>query len=218
MSQVQKPTHVSMSQVSLVEQYRERILAPERRELGFHVTSLLYDCVRRCFYNVTEEPRFDTVTQIKLNLGSLIHKHYRLDGATHELKLQWDGIIGSMDVYNPETGEVVDLKSVWTPGRYIKELPYEHHKRQLEYYSLLLAKNNLKVGPLNVLYVPINVAKTIKPRPVEEIEAEVSAKVQAIRAGQDSKIPPPPLLKSRECGFCPYLRLCDKQEKQRTSG
>jgi len=78
---------------------------------------------------------------------------------------------------------------------------------------LLLAKNNLRVGPATVLYVPINVAKTIEVRPVSEIETEVTAKVAAIKAAQESKIPPEGLLKSRECKFCPFLKLCDEAEK-----
>jgi CRISPR/Cas system-associated exonuclease Cas4 (RecB family) len=162
---------------------------------------------------VTEEPKFDDIVKIKLNLGSLIHKHYRLDGATHELKLTWNGITGSLDVYVPETGELLDLKSIWTPSTYIKELPYIHHARQIEYYCLLLAKNNLRVGPATVLYVPINVAKTIEVRPISEVEAEVAAKVKAVKQAQESKIPPLGLLKSRECNYCPFLRLCDEVEK-----
>ena len=201
-----------MSEQTLVEKYRKMLLTDDPRERGLHVTSLVYDCVRRCYYNVTTEPKFDTVTKIKLNLGSLIHKHYRLDGATHELKLQWDGIVGSLDVYVPETGELLDLKSIWTPGQYIKELPYIHHARQIEYYCLLLAKNNLRVGPATVLYVPINVAKEITVRPISEIEAEVTRKVAAIKEAQESKTPPEGLLKSHECRFCAYLRLCDEVE------
>jgi len=209
---------MTMTEASLVEHYREALLKRDQRELGFHVTSLVYDCFRRCYYNVTVEPHFEPVVQIKMNLGSLIHKHYRLDGATHELKLQWDGIVGSLDVYVPETGELLDLKSIWTPGQYIKELPYVHHARQIEYYCLLLAKNNLRVGPATVLYVPINVAKEITVRPISEIEAEVTRKVAVIKEAQESKIPPEGLLKSRECRFCPYLGLCDEIEKAKEIG
>ena len=206
-----------MSEVSLLDRYRGLLTTDNPREYGFHVTSLVYDCLRRCFYNVTTKAKFDIVTQIKLNLGSLIHKHYRLDGATHELKLTWDGITGSLDVYLPDTGELLDLKSIWTPSAYIKELPYVHHARQIEYYCLLLAKNNLRVGPAMVLYVPINVAKTIEVRPISEIEAEVTAKVAAVKEAQETKIPPLGVLKSRECRFCPFLKLCDECEKTKES-
>ena len=202
-----------MSQATLVERYRGKLLALEPREYGFHVTSLVYSCVRRCYFNVTEEPHFDQVTRMKLNIGQVVHKAFRLEDATHELKLTWDGIVGSLDVYSPETGELLDLKTIYTPSQYIKELPYPHHRTQVEYYCLLLAKNNLRVGPATVLYVPINVAKTIEVRPISEIEAEVAAKVKAVKQGQETKIPPPGLLKSRECRFCPHLGVCDEAEK-----
>jgi len=202
---------------SLVERYRAKILENQPRERGFHVTSLVYDCLRRCYYNVTKEAKFDNVVQMKLNIGQVVHRCFRLDDATHELKLTWDGIVGAIDVYDPNTGELVDLKTSFTPGQYVKELPYTHHRIQVEYYALLLSKNNMKITKATILYVPHNVAKEVTLRPLEEIEKEVTAKVEIVKAGTL----PTGTFASRECRFCPFLGDCRKDggwpEKEATA-
>jgi len=193
---------------SLVNRYRAKILENQPRERGYHVTSLVYDCLRRCYYNVTKEAKFDDVVQMKLNIGQVVHKCFRVEDATHELKLQWNGLVGAIDVYDPETGELVDLKTSFTPGQYVKELPYSHHRIQVEYYALLLAKNSMKVSKATILYVPHNVAKDVEIRPLEEVEKEVSTKVLAIKSAQETEKVPGGTYASRECKFCPFLGDC----------
>jgi hypothetical protein len=66
----------------------------------------------------------------------------------------------------------------------------------------------MKVSKATILYVPHNVAKDVEIRPLDEVEAEVTAKVQAIQVAKATDVLPVGTYASRECRFCPFLHDC----------
>lgn len=173
------------------------------------VTELVAECPRFVFFNRIFGPYFERPRNIvSLLLGKKLHEVSIL-GKEMEMKLEWNGIVGVIDEYDPENGIVLEKKFV---QRTPKE-PYEHHVRQLEYYKLLLAKNGKPYSYFILWYFsfedredPVRIF-LIPTRPLDVLENEVTVKKEALSfALKAGKIPQRKI--GWLCKYCNFSKLC----------
>jgi len=189
--------------MNIQEKIFEAIVDGPRRE-GIHVTELVYDCLRKGYYaHHYGEGFFDIKTLTTFWIGKALHKTKILKH--NEMTLKWNGIVGTVDDY--EKGVLIDKKTTtFTPKD-----PWKHHIKQLEYYALLLTKNNIPFKEAHIVYINITDKKftifPVKIRDFETIEKEIIRKKEIFeKALKDSKSP------TRKvgwlCSYCSYASVC----------
>lgn len=191
--------------------WEEHVPSDER----ISVTELVSECPRAVFFSRVFGNYFVRMRNIiALLLGKKLHEVSIL-GKEMEMKLEWEGIVGVIDEYDPDTGLVLEKKFV---SRTPKE-PYEHHVKQLTYYKLLLAKNNLPYSFFVLWYFafdnfedPVKIFVIPTP-PVDSIEREAVLKKEALTfALRSGKIPTRKM--SWYCRYCPFAKLCFMPKEQ----
>jgi len=206
-----RPTNFYTDNMNIKEELFKAIMREEDdRSRGIHVTSLVYDCLRRGYYeNKFEEGFFDMKTLITFWIGKAVHKTPILKN--HELKLEWNGITGTVDEY--QDGIIIDKKTT----TYTPKSPNGHHIKQIEYYAVLLSKNGYRVREGHLIYININdkdiVVFPIKIRSLEDVEAEMVEKKIILENSIRDKTEPrrsPGWL----CGYCNYAGVCFKEKKE----
>jgi len=129
-----------------------------------------------------------------------------LEGDKEVVKVDYRGIVGRVDEY--EKGILIDKKTV----RNIPDKILEHHKTQLEYYTVLLEKNKYPVLTCGIVY--INVASSevrvylldrIRDRSVIEYEM-LERRDKLIDSLREDKIPERHI--SWLCKYCPFFKIC----------
>lgn len=192
--------------MDLIEKMYEAINKQDERKQGIHVTSLVYDCLRRSYYSEKfGEGFFDIKTLITFWIGRVLHHTQVLK--EHELQLEWLGILGTVDEF--EDGILLEKKTT----AFMPKAPLEHHVTQLEYYKLLLEKTGKRVKQMFLMYIDI-ANKDIKvfevePRPLAEIEVELIAKKTELEASLLKNIVPPRHA-GWLCGYCNFASICFK--------
>lgn len=189
-----------------------KAIAREETEMpeGIHVTSLVYDCMRRGYYdNTHEESFFDLKTLLTFWIGRAVHKTPIL--SNHEMTLKWGGIVGTLDEF--QDGIIIDKKTT----TYMPKSPNAHHARQIEYYAVLLWKNGLVFKEGYLVYIDINNKDIevfpVKTRPLPIVEAEMMKKKTLLEEAIKNNIPP-----KREigwiCNYCSYASICFKEKEK----
>ena len=173
------------------------------------VTALVYDCLRRAYYNaVVPEEIIDPAGKIRVLVGKKLHETQVFP--VHELELEWRGIHGRIDEYDPERKLLVDKKTT----RKIPREPYEHHIKQLLFYKVLMEHNGYPVKKAAVLYIDVN-STDVVAYPVdlsagfdmEAVEKEMLEKAGRLRRALKSGILPPRSM-SWLCHYCAYFSWC----------
>jgi len=174
------------------------------------VTALVYDCLRRAYYNaVVPEEIIDPAGKIRVWVGKKLHETRIFP--VHELELEWRGIHGRIDEYDPERKLLVDKKTT----RKIPREPYEHHVKQLLFYKVLMEHNGYPVEKAAVLYIDVN-STDVVAYPVdlstgfdmEAVEKEMLEKAEKLRKALKSGILPPRSM-SWLCHYgCSFFSWC----------
>ena len=175
------------------------ILTDKKRRDGIHVSTLVYDCLRRGYYDATLGPRFNLETYLKFWIGKSCHTTPIL--RHHELSLEWNGVKGTVDEY--EDGVIVDKKTT----REIPRSPYPSHVKQLEYYKVLLESNGYPVEQGFILYIDVATPGAhVLEAPLREtgdVQRELMEKYTTLTRALEDGTPPRgvPGWLCRYCGF-----------------
>lgn len=201
--------------MSFEGEFYKAVFAELRRgeRKGIHITHIVYDCLRRAYYSLTRSEAFDLNSGLRMWVGKKLHETKILK--EHELKLEWNGIAGSVDEY----GDGVLLEKKTT--RNIPTYPYPHHVRQLEYYRVLLEENGRKVDKGVILYIDVNTPQCKEfiinfRRSAEEVKREMMMKKRALEMTMRDKILPQRNISwlCRYCSFCSYCFTEDGKDKR----
>jgi len=186
----------------------EYLRAEKRERSEIHVSDLLFDCLRSCYYYKTDNnPYLPGVTMdsiIRMVIGKKVHE-IPIPGSVAEKKVEWNGIVGHIDNLFLNEGILMDKKTT----RKIPNYPYDHHIKQLEYYMLLAKKNGYSVNFLVMLYIDVDSADVrafiVNPRREEEIEKEMRRKADVLKKALSEKKIPDRMVSwkcTRYCGYC----------------
>lgn len=189
--------------MNVLERFFEAIVGEEKRPKGIHVTSLVHDCLRRSYYQQKFGSFFSLKTMITFWIGKQLHRTKILN--KNEFKLEWEGVVGSIDDF--EDGVLIEKKTCTTTYRN----PLDHHKRQVEYYSVLLRKNGFKFKEGRLIYINL-VDKEVVEFPVSvrglsTIADEMLEKKKVLEGALKSKKPPARSM-SWLCNYCSFANIC----------
>lgn len=134
--------------------------------------------------------------------GNLIHKALPL--TERRLALQPDGVIltGRIDYYDPETGLLIDYKTIASnPGKLAA--PFPHHVQQMHLYTYLLTRKGYPVNKLAIVYLTMRdvVMFDVALPNLGVVEEKALDRVTKILAPE---IPPPQPDEDWECRYCVY--------------
>jgi CRISPR/Cas system-associated exonuclease Cas4 (RecB family) len=124
---------------------------------GIHVSDIT-GCLRRAWF---ERERKSKAPQkphehLALMLGSAVHEYaeHEDEHVETEIPLEAFGILGTADLYFPETGLLMDIKTTrWlTPSK----LPYGSHEMQLNIYAAMLREMGKEITKLAVQYIDMS--------------------------------------------------------------
>lgn len=187
------------------------------------VTAMCFPCNRAAVYSLIIPPEqrgFSFSGLMRTWLGIMAHKTSILNKEM-EMPVEWEGIAGIVDEYDPDEKILLDKKiTAWIP----KEGARLHHIRQVEYYAVLLKKNNKPVEKAYVAYIDPHKNKikthTVKIRPLPEIEREMLDKRDYIMESVRNGILPPRNVVPWEeeglnlvCEYCSYISRCMREGK-----
>lgn len=203
----------------------------EHRE-GIHVSDLVYDCIRRAYYNKKygNSIEYTSGEDIKTS-GSLTEReimtfwigkkiHELPITALHETPIEYKGVRGTFDEALTINGDfiIIDKKTVSKlPSR-----PYEHHKTQIKYYALMYWKTkNVKAKYGAVLYILKDTSMNndeivrvfvfpITDKDYEDTEVTFIERLTILKNALDKDIPPQ-RTPSFMCRYCPWQELCFRQ-------
>ena len=185
----------------------------EREEEGPHhpivVTALVYDCLRRGYYQaIVPVELMDYRGEIRTWIGRKLHETEIMP--VHELKLEWQGVHGRVDGYDPEAGKVLEVKTC----RRIPSDIRSHHLEQLKFYRVLLERNGFPVRAASVLYIDVSSAEAraykadVTSEPLEDIERRMLAKAELLRECLLKHELPPRQMNWLCKDYCPYFSWC----------
>lgn len=194
--------------MNVLQRFYESIAPSFSRGQEIHVSDIVYDCLRRCYYQILfRDPKkirdLDIHTMIRFWIGSAIDSQRILE--KQHVRLTWKEIHGEVDEY--ENGIVLEKKHT---SYFMKELPYQY-KRQVEYYCPMLYYNNFPVKEVHILLINVSAAEAfdflIRIRPIEDIAAEMLFKRDIIKYSLKTENPPPYTV-GVDCKFCKAASEC----------
>ena len=188
---------------------------------GIHVTDLVYDCLRRAYYDKRLGELISAVSDSEglmvVWIGQMLHE-MPIDPARceHEkqIEVELDGVKveGRIDEVCRfgETHVVIDKKSTRT----IPSSPYDHHVKQVLFYSAILIKRyGYRVSHAGILYLDVANLKTrlfifpVSMQMVDVAMKEMEKKAKTLHHSLSRNIPPPPD-PGWLCSYCPYFKRC----------
>lgn len=190
----------------------------EEREKGFHISELVYDCLREMYFNIVLREELYGEDEVKgldedgimtLWIGKKLHELKMSE--FHEKQYRLGDVVGRIDelIQFGNNYVIVDKKTT----RQLPNKPYEHHIKQVEYYSALIwsiDKIDVKYGC--VLYIDVNNKKTkayvfeIK-KDKAEILKEIMEKVSKLKEYMMKQQVPEPN-PTWKCQFCKWFERC----------
>ena len=189
-----------------------KYLEGEGRPGGIEVTEITSECLRRSYYNRKFGQVYESDSALRMFIGKAFHE-VPIYGQ-HELKLEWEGITGVIDEYDPQTGVLLEKKT--TRGGLPKQ-PHSHHVRQVEAYAVLLTKNGYPFTDAYIVYFDVGegslrVFPVEFTRPIDLIALELEERKRVYEKALREETPPP-----REpgwiCDYCPWVRQCYLEEE-----
>lgn len=176
---------------------------------GIHVSHLIYDCLRRAYYDITTDTPFDLDGGMRMWIGKKLHELPVSDNP--ELTLKWEGITGTVDEY--QDGHFCDLKTT----RNVPRSPNSHHVKQLEMYRVLLEKSGHEVESASMLYIDVTTTQVIEfpvkfKRKIETVEKEMLEKKAKLETALERGWLPERHL-GWLCRYCNYSSRCFTEGK-----
>jgi len=169
--------------VSCHHKYHLRKLYPEL-SISFEPSAVMGNLVHAGVESIILEYGFKPEFQLE--------KHIELNGRVYVLK-------GRVDAFNPETREVLEIKSV----KNLQGEPYEHHVHQLNIYLNLL--DSPKGYLLYISHDKI-FEYTVRPFPID-VEGELASLLR------DERHP----RYAWECRYCPFRKICPYRRAESSS-
>jgi len=218
----------------------------EEERTGIHVTSLVGNCLRKSYFSIIQQEKMheDNLSSnmnedslVVLWIGKKLHEtpitnmKIRIDGKevlAHEVELNALGVVGSIDEIFAVGDNIIILDKKTT--RKIPNKPYEHHKKQVGYYSVLLEEQyGIKATKGAIAYINVGAVSSVWDQRIQvyvwdiseeerkKFREELEKKVTVISyALEHDKIPP--ATPSWECNVCPYFQKCIKVGYQGENG
>jgi CRISPR/Cas system-associated exonuclease Cas4 (RecB family) len=179
------------------------------------VTQLSFPCLRRAVIEILSGiSGIDPGGLIRTWIGKKCHETSILRKKM-ELELQWEGVYGRVDEYDPDSFVLIDKKFT----RSVPSEVREHHARQVNYYRVLLEKNGMPVSEMYVVYVDVDAAFVrvlpVEMMPLEEAEAELVERRDRVLECVKTGILPPREVRFWEegarrtvCDYCSVFSVC----------
>ena len=189
----------------------------ESSRMKISVTALTSECPRQIYYGLKlrKMPLADVYSSVYMWIGKKLHELTVLgDDAEAELRLEYMNIVGRVDEY--KDGILLEKKTV----RSTPKAPYIHHLRQVEYYTILLERNNKPVHRAFIMYINVSNSDikifdvTPMLRPLNLIEREMIEKAEMVaKMFSLNELPPRKMVTLPDsdtliCKFCPFFSLC----------
>ena len=190
-----------MDKNELEIRFSEGLFEPHEPSGKISVSSLIYPCLRKAYFEKKLGQFFDISTAYKFWIGKAVHKMDFLKEG--EVELEWEGILGRIDELEGDT--LVEKKTC----NELPRSPNSHHITQLEYYYVLCLRNKKPVKNLFLLYLEKKYSAwkffEITPRKVEVIEKEMLERKTILEEALKSKKMPErsPSWLCKYCNFCP---------------
>lgn len=177
-----------------------------------HVSDIKRSCKRNGYLRKKLGlPLMRQKSTVKVWIGSQVHEFPVTTG--HELRLEWEGIIGTVDEY--EDGYLVDKKTT----REIPNRPWPDHVKQVEYYRVLLQANGYPVLAAAIAYIDVADARIeVLPvklnRPISKVREEMlKSRDEHLLALKEGKLPPRTF--NWLCwDFCELFQVCFLEDEQ----
>ena len=173
----------------------------------YGVTRLVSECLRKTYYNLTEEVAQPLEKMWIFNRGTAIHEFVQKDMPQEdieifrELKFPTFSVLGFIDAVHK--GALYEFKTTAN----VPETPQDAHVMQAQaYYSMLDEEQQAKVKKILILYFSMHKIKTYEVPPrnvVSYLEARGTILTNAIKLGQ-----PPKREESYLCNYCDFKDIC----------
>lgn len=173
----------------------------------YGVTRLVGGCLRRTYYDLTEEVAHTLDKMWIFNRGTAIHEFVQKDMPQEdveifkELKFSNFSVLGFIDAVHK--GGLYEFKTTAN----IPETPQEAHIMQAQsYYSMLDAEQKATVKKIVIMYFSMHKIKTFEIPPrnmLSYLEARGTILTNAIKLGQ-----PPKREESYLCNYCDFKDIC----------
>lgn len=171
-----------------------------------HVSGIKHSCKRnRILSQKLGLSLMRQVSTVKTWIGSQVHEFPVTEN--HELTLEWEGIVGTIDEY--EDGFLIDKKTT----RVIPKKPYSDHVKQVEYYRVLLQENGYPVMQAAICYIDVNnaaieVLRVPLGRSIEAVKGEmIKNRDELLEAAKEDRLPPR-LLNWLCYDYCELFSIC----------
>jgi CRISPR/Cas system-associated exonuclease Cas4 (RecB family) len=188
---------------------------------GIHVTDLVYDCLRRAYYDKKLGDLISAVSDSEglmvVWIGQMLHE-MPIDPVNceheKEIEIEFDGVKveGRVDELCRlgDSYIVIDKKST----RSIPSNPLDHHIKQVLFYSAILTRKcGYRVSHVGVMYLDVANLKTklfiipINTQIVEVALREMERKAKLLSQALQTNNPPAPD-PGWLCSYCPYFKKC----------
>lgn len=187
---------------------------------GIHVSDLVYDCLRRAYYGkkygeVLEDlgmegvKGLDEATMLTFWIGHKLHEIKLSD--MHEYTMEVEGIVGTADEILKIGDEYIILDKKTT--RRLPNSPYEHHVKQVEYYSAMFYKVhgiNVRLGA--ILYIDVSNKKSkvfvfkLRENKDSVLKEMIQRKEEIEKALKSDEVPSAKV--SWLCDYCSFFEKC----------
>jgi len=171
------------------------------------VTNII-SCLRRGYYAaIIPEEIIEMGGKIRTWIGKKIHETPLCPKS--EVELSYGGVHGRIDEYDPGRRMLIEKKSV----RSTPKKPYDHHVKQVQYYRVLLERNNMPVEKAAILYINVADAEAVAypidiSQPLEEIEKEMLERGRKLREALKAGVLPPREMGWMCMNYCIYFGFC----------
>lgn len=200
------PTPIKKS--LLAGRKRERT---DREKPRFGVTRITSKCLRKSYFDLTEEPVHSLDKLWIFSRGHAIHNFFQKDMPEEDVEIFKEKTFGVFDLIGfidaVHKGTLYEFKTTAN----LPETPQEHHILQAQaYFSILSTEEQEKIKKIIITYFSLSGIKYFEI-PKRELSPFLEAHGTILAQALISKIPP----KKQEswlCSHCEFKELCGKVE------
>jgi CRISPR/Cas system-associated exonuclease Cas4 (RecB family) len=198
---------------------RKKIVPKKRRERKEHdkprfgVTRLMTKCLRRSYYDLTEEVVHDLEKLWIFNRGHAIHEFVTTELIDKEKEVfiskDFGGfvLLGYIDALHE--GVLYEFKTTAN----VPNDPQEHHSMQAQaYYSMLSDEEKEKTKKIVIVYFSMQQVKEFEV-PKRDISNWLKTYGDILAAGLNEKVPPNPM-PGWICNYCDFFEKCNKDNRE----
>jgi CRISPR/Cas system-associated exonuclease Cas4 (RecB family) len=183
----------------------------KRAKPRYGVTRLVGGCLRKTYYDLTEEVVFPLEKMWIFNRGTAIHEFVQKDMPKEDIEIFMEksfstfGVIGFVDAIH--AGAMYEFKTTAN----IPDTPQEAHTLQAQaYYSMLPEDKQARVKEVLIIYFSMSKIRVYKVPPrnvLPMLEAKGTILTNAIKVGVA-----PRMEESYICRYCDHKDICHGQK------